>query len=104
MTHQYSPVVGTTIQSIFTTMTDRLRVVLGVGGKGGEAGRLWCPLLCHGDDDGDVLIADRWSERLQVLHSYGHFSIVEMNAAYEWQPESAVYIPGRLYFLENEWS
>ena len=37
-------------------------------GKGGEAWRFWYPLLCHGDDDGNVLIADWSNERLQVLH------------------------------------
>ena len=75
----------------------------GVSGKGGEAGRLWCPFLCHGNDDGDVLIADWGNKRLQVLHGDGRFSVVQMNAAPE-VPRSAVYIPGRLYILEYEFS
>ena len=74
----------------------------GVYGEGGEAGQLRYPLLCHGDDDGDVLIADYLNRRLQVLHDDGHFSVVEINAAPECRLSSAVYIPGRFYILENE--
>ena len=72
-------------------------------GEGGEPGRLRLPFLCHGDDDGDVLIADWGNNRLQVLHGDGRFSVVEMDAASEWSPWSAVYIPGRVYIMEHEW-
>ena len=73
----------------------------GEHGEGGEAGRLRLPLMCHGDDDGDVLIADWGNRRLQVLHRDGRFSVVKRNATSG--PESAVCIPGRLYILQKEW-
>ena len=63
-----------------------------------ETGQLYGTLLCHGDDDGDVLIADYYNHRLQVLYSDGAFSVV--NIPYMRYPRSAVYTPGRLYVLE----
>ena len=69
----------------------------GVRGSG-EAGKLDHPLLCHGDDDGDVFIADWGNLRLQVLHGDGHFSVV--NIPIMWWPDSAVYTPGRLFVFE----
>ena len=65
-----------------------------------EAGQLNIPLLCHGDDDGDVLIADILNQGLQVLHSDGHFSVVNIQDMF--RPQSAVYTPGRLYVLDED--
>ena len=71
----------------------------GIHGRG-KAGYFDIPLLCHGDDDGDVLIADVGNHRLQVLHSNGHFSVV--NIPDILRPRSAIYTPGRLYVLEKD--
>ena len=80
-------------------LNDALFYRHGVRGSG-EAGRFVCPLMCHGDDDGDVLIADWGNRRLQVLHGDGHFPVV--NIPDILHPRSAVYTSGRLYVIDED--
>ena len=55
--------------------------------------------LCVSDENVDVLIA-AWSNHcLQVLHSGGNYSRVDIHEEELRWPDSAVYYPGRLFNL-----
>ena len=60
------------------------------------------PLVCHGDQNGDVLIADWSNHCLQVLRSDGNYSRVGIHREELSWPDSAVYYPGRLFVLNGK--
>ena len=61
--------------------------------------KLFRPLICHGNDEQSVLIADLGNNSL-VLFREGRYSRIGINDL-RW-PQSAVYIHGRLYIVENK--
>ena len=62
----------------------------------GDAGQFSWPYVCYADDDGNVLIADCYNERLQVMNKQGEFSVLRLQP-YVSQPRSAVLFKGHLY-------
>ena len=59
-------------------------------------GVLWNPCLCQVDDEGSVLVADCWNDRLQVMRADGTWSVVEIDQAVN-RPNGAVWCNGSLY-------
>ena len=50
------------------------------GKKGGSSpGHLDDPIVCNDDDDGNLLVADYYNNRLQVMSQQGEFSIVALS-------------------------
>ena len=62
----------------------------------GEAGQFNEPLICDVDRDGNVLIADRGNNRLQMMSEQGEFSVLEVQPEAS-RPSSAVMLDGYLY-------
>ena len=100
VTHSGIYVSSTSHSTVYEfSHTGRLMQQHGRYGKGGAGDLLW-PLLCHGDSDGALLVADNGNASLHVLHSDGRWSVVTMSPVS--RPYSALHIPGRLYVLTND--
>ena len=54
------------------------------------------PIICQEDDDGALLVADRWNNRILILTAEGKWRQVRHND-WLWGPRDAVLWGGRLY-------
>ena len=62
------------------------------GKKGySSSGHVYDPIICNDDDDGSVLIADRYNNRLQVMSPCRVFSIVMLEPSVQWPVGAALY-------------
>lgn len=59
------------------------------------------PFICDDDDDGSVLIADRFNSRLQVMTKQGEFSVVDLQPRVS-KPRAAVLFNNYLYVISGE--
>ena len=60
------------------SLSSELLQTYGTSGRNGGAGQLNFPFICADDDDGSVLIADRYNDRLQVMSEQGEFSVLQL--------------------------
>ena len=77
------------------SLSGELLQTYGTRGRGG-AGQLRRPYISDDDDDGSVLIADKFNNRLQVMSEQGEFSVLQLQPPIS-RPCSAVLFNNQLY-------
>ena len=63
-------------------------------------GKLSWPHICQEDDDGAILVADRFNDRMLVLTAEGHWRRVRLSDKLK-SPVGAVWMKGRLYVTND---
>ena len=65
-----------------------------------DTDQFYRPIISDDDDDGSVLIADYYNDRLQVMSEQGEFSVLQLQPPAKW-PRSAVLFNNQLYISSN---
>ena len=81
------------------SLSGELLQTYGTSGRD-DASQLYCPYISDDDDDGSVLIADQYNDRLQVMSEQGEFSVLQLQPPAKW-PRSAVLFNNQLYISSN---
>ena len=83
------------------TLTGQLLQTNSTEGSG-DAGQLSDPFICDEDEDGSVLFADQYNDRLQVMTEEGKFSLLQLQPPVE-EPKSAALFNNHLYVTSSKW-
>ena len=71
------------------------------GTYGSDVGQLNYPYICDEDDAGNILIADKKNNRLQVMTPQGRFCVVNLTPRMEG-PIAAAFYQGSVYVASND--
>ena len=82
------------------SLSGELLQTYGTHGRG-DAGQLNLPYISDDDDDGSVLIADQFNDRLQVMSEQGEFSVLQLQPPVSC-PRSAVQLNNQLYVTSEQ--
>ena len=77
-------------QHIILQLTHNGELVATYGKEGSDLGSLRYPRLCGADDQGTVLIADCWNDRLVTLNENGLWAELKLDGLYDYPFDAVV--------------